>query len=80
MQHLGTQDKATQVAALRQCFDDELRWFIREGIILTHVYDDVWDIIKSVQTYIRRQRNPISQAPTHAQRVLHGCTSRAKLG
>ena len=58
-QHLTLQDKTTRVSALRQCFDEDLRRFIREGIIPVAQTDDVEDIMKTVKAYIRRQRNPL---------------------
>jgi len=59
-QHLNLQSKNTRVSALRQAFDEDIRRFLREGIITTSSADpDSDDIIQAVAEYIRRQRNPL---------------------
>ena len=58
-QHLTSQPQLTQVSALRQAFDEDLRRFLREGIIPIPANANVAQIISAVKLYIRRQRNPI---------------------
>ena len=58
-QHLEAQDLATQRAALRQTLDEDLRRFIREGIIAVTDRDDTQVVIDALRGYIRRQRNPL---------------------
>lgn len=58
-QQLASQSRETRVSALRQAFDEDLKRFIREGVILTKDTDDVAAIIAAVKKYIRRQRNPL---------------------
>ena len=50
---------ATQRAALRQALDEDLRRFIREGIIAVTDRDDTQVVIDALRGYIRRQRNPL---------------------
>ena len=58
-QHLEAQDLATRRAALRQALDEDLRRFIREGIIAVGDQDDTSLVIDALRSYIRRQRNPL---------------------
>ena len=58
-QHLEAQDLATQRAALWQALDEDLRRFIREGIIAVTNRDDTQVVIDALRGYIRRQRNPL---------------------
>ena len=58
-QHLSEQNRETRVAAVRQCFDEDLRRFLREGTIVLPRNPDSWDIIAAVQAFLRRQRNPL---------------------
>ena len=58
-QHLSTQSRETRVSAVRQAFDEEIRRFLREGIICIPTSADVPAIITAVKAYIRRQRNPL---------------------
>ena len=52
-------DTATQIAALKSCFDEELRRYIRENIIDVGKNPDVLQLINAVELYIRGQRNPL---------------------
>ena len=58
-QQLSSQPRETRVSALRQSLDEDLRRFIREGIIALTPNPDISDIITAVQKYLRRQRNPL---------------------
>ena len=58
-QHLNQQDLATRRSALRQALDEDLRRFIREGIISVTDQDDTPAVISELRRYIRRQRNPL---------------------
>ena len=49
-QHLSLQDRETRVAALRQCLDEDLRRFIRQGTIAIPDHPDVQDIIDGVKS------------------------------
>ena len=57
-QQLSSQPRETRVSALRQSLDEDLRRFIREGIIALTPNPDISDIITAAQKYLRRQRNP----------------------
>ncbi|XP_065182282.1 uncharacterized protein LOC135812991 [Sycon ciliatum] len=72
-QHLDSQDNATRVATVRQCLDEDLRRFLREGTIpLADNHDDD-DLIKAVQAYIRGQRNPLlDRIAFYARQQQHG--------
>ena len=58
-QQLSSQPRETRVSALRQSLDEDLRRFIREGIIALTPHPNISDIITAVQKYLRRQRNPL---------------------
>ncbi|XP_065190961.1 uncharacterized protein K02A2.6-like [Sycon ciliatum] len=58
-QHLSAQSRETRVSSLRQALDEELRRFLREGIIVTSPNPDADDVISAVKEYLRRQRNPL---------------------
>ena len=60
-QHLNQQDLATRRSALRdrQALDEDLRRFIREGIISVTDQDDTPAVISELRRHIRRQRNPL---------------------
>ena len=47
------------MAAFRQTLDDDLRRFIREGVIAIADSADVDVAIEAIREYIRRQRNPL---------------------
>ena len=58
-QRLDSHDKATRFAAIRQTLDEDLRRFVREGIITMPSDPDADDVIVGVKSFIRRQRNPL---------------------
>ena len=58
-QHLNQQDLATRRSALRQALDEDLRRFIREGIISVTDQDDTAAVISELRRYILRQRNAL---------------------
>ncbi|XP_065190755.1 uncharacterized protein LOC135821686 [Sycon ciliatum] len=58
-QQLASHGLNTRVSALRQAFDEDLRRFLREGIIPIGANDDVHVIIAAVKKYLRRLRNPL---------------------
>ena len=58
-QRLSSLGRDTRVSAVRQVFDEDIRGFLREGIIPIKITDDSTDIIAAVKLYIRRQRNPL---------------------
>eukprot|EP00117_Sycon_ciliatum_P005280 scpid93830/ scgid9294/ len=58
-QHMQDQDKDICAAALRQCLDDDLKRYIREGVISFPSATDVCEIIAALHHYIRSQRNPL---------------------
>ena len=58
-QRLSSLGRDTRVSAVRQAFDEDIRRFLREGIIPIKSTDDSTDIIAAVKLYIRRQRNPL---------------------
>ena len=58
-QHLHLQDRATRVSAVRQSFDEDIRRYLREGVIVVPSSADVPEIIAEIKKYIRRQRNPL---------------------
>eukprot|EP00117_Sycon_ciliatum_P031337 scpid17782/ scgid3606/ Retrotransposable element Tf2 155 kDa protein type 1 len=68
-QHLASQAREARVATLRQCFDEELRRFIREDIICIPASADVDLMLERIQAYIRRQRNPLLDRIEFYQRV-----------
>ena len=72
-QHLDSQDNATREATVRQCLDEDLRRFLREGTIpLADNHDDD-DLIKAIQAYIRGQRNPLLDwIAFYARQQQHG--------
>ena len=58
-QQVGSQTPETQVAALRQCIDDDLRRFIRQGIIDIKPNADMAETITAIDSFFRKQRNPL---------------------
>ena len=58
-QHLAAQDRETRVSAIRQAFDEDIRRYIRQGIITIPANADVPEIIAAVKLYVRRQRNSL---------------------
>ncbi|XP_065195262.1 uncharacterized protein K02A2.6-like [Sycon ciliatum] len=58
-QKLSVQDRLTRVSALRQALDEDIKRYLREGIIAVATNADASDIICAVKKYIRRQRNPL---------------------
>ena len=58
-QHLANQDRKTRVSAVRQSFDEDIRQYIRQGIIGVPTNAEVHDVIASVKAYVRRQRNSL---------------------
>ena len=58
-QYLSLQDRLTRVAVLRQCFDEDLRRFLRQQTIPMADSDDDCDIIAHVEEFIRKQRNTL---------------------
>ncbi|XP_065190896.1 uncharacterized protein K02A2.6-like [Sycon ciliatum] len=58
-QCLASHDRHTRMSAFRQALDEDLRRFIREGIIAFPEDADIADAIPVLQQYIRRQRNPL---------------------
>ena len=58
-QRLDSHDKATRFAAIRQTLDEDLRRFVREGIITMPSDPDANDVIDGGKSFIRRQRNPL---------------------
>ena len=58
-QQLATQSQETRVSAVRLSMDEEIRRFLREGIIKVSGHADVPEIISAVKTFIRGQRNPL---------------------
>ena len=60
-QHLGSQDRETRMAALRQSLDEEL-WrypYIRQDIICISEEEDDDAIIGAIEAFVRRRRNPL---------------------
>ena len=57
-QHLTAQSKETRVSAIRQCLDEDLRRFIREGTIVIVTNPVACDVLEAVKQFLRRQRNP----------------------
>ena len=51
-QHLANQDRETRVSAVRQSFDEDIRRYIRQGIIGVPTNADVPDVIASVKAYV----------------------------
>ena len=58
-QQLPGQGKDTVVAALRQCLDEDLKRYIRQGVIEVRDDADANGIIACLERYIRQQRNPL---------------------
>ena len=58
-QRLDSHNKATRSAAIRQALDEDLRRFVREGIITMPSDPDADDAIVGLKSFIRRQRNPL---------------------
>ena len=56
---MDSDDKAIQFAAIRQTLDEDLRRFVREGIITMPSDPDADNVIVGVKSFIRRQRNPL---------------------
>ena len=58
-QKLASQDTQTQVSAVRQALNEDLRRYLREGVIPVALNADVTAVIAAIKKYIRRQRNPL---------------------
>eukprot|EP00117_Sycon_ciliatum_P020010 scpid17310/ scgid17953/ len=58
-QLLASQPRETRMAAFRQALDEDLRRFVREGIIPIPDSHDVLDAMDELKKFIRRQRNPL---------------------
>ena len=58
-QQLAAQSHETRVSAVRLSFDEEIRRYLREGIIKVSPNADVPEFIKAVKMFIRGQRNPL---------------------
>jgi len=58
-QHLIEHDRPTRVAAIRQALDEDLRRYIREGVITLATDADSKDYVTALRHFIRRQRNPL---------------------
>ena len=58
-QLLSTQPLLTRMSAFRQTLDEDLRRFIREGIISIPDTSDVQEAKDELRKFIRRQRNPL---------------------
>ena len=58
-QILATQPLLTRMSAFRQTLDEDLRRFIREGIISIPDTSDVEEAKDELRKFIRRQRNPL---------------------
>ena len=56
-QKLDLQDDGSKVATLRQCLDDDLKRFIRQGVISIGIHPNIEDYVQSLEAYIRKQRN-----------------------
>ena len=70
-QKLSCQDKQTRVSTIRQCLDEDLRRFLREDTISVPADPDAPNIIDTVRTYIRRQRNPLLDRISFHNRQQH---------
>ena len=71
-QHLANQDRETRVSAVHQSFDEDIRRYVRQGIIGVPTNADVPDVIASVKAYVRCQRNSFSWIESTA---TTGCSS-----
>ena len=58
-QKLNSLDKETKVAAMRQCLDEDLKRYLRQGIIQTPTNPDDDDYLLALEKYARKQRNPL---------------------
>ena len=58
-QHFDRQDKQTRTAALRQSLDEDLRRYVRQGIVEVGDNHDIDQIMSSLEKFICRQRNPL---------------------
>ena len=56
---LSTQPLLTRMSAFRQTLDEDLRRFIREGIVSIPDTSDVQEAKDELRKFIRRQRNPL---------------------
>ena len=56
---LAAQSHETRVSAVRLSFDEEIRRYLREGIIKVSPNADVPEFIKAVKMFIRGQRNSL---------------------
>ena len=56
---LAAQSHETRVSAVRLSCDEEIRRYLREGIIKVPPNADVPEFIKAVKMFIRGQRNPL---------------------
>ena len=70
-QGLAKHDKGTRFAAIRQTLDEEMKRFIREGIIPLSPDPDTEEVITAVRTFVRRQRNPLLDRLDFFQRQQH---------
>ena len=51
-QHLHLQDRATRVSAVRQAFDEDIRRYLREVVIVVQQSADVPEINAEIKKYI----------------------------
>ena len=58
-QHLASQDRETRLSALRSTLDEDIRRFIRQGVISLPPNPDVPDVLVALKAWLRRQRNPL---------------------
>ncbi|XP_065182546.1 uncharacterized protein K02A2.6-like [Sycon ciliatum] len=58
-QLLSAQPRETRMAAFRQALDEDLRRFVREGVIVVPNTHDVPEAMVELRKFIRRQRNPL---------------------
>jgi len=58
-QRLSSMSRETRVSAVRQAFNEDIKRFMREGVIAVKDTDDAPEIVAAVKAYIRRQRNPL---------------------
>ena len=56
---MATHDKETRVATLRQYLDEDIKRYLKQGIIPTENHHDTDEIINSIEKYIRQQRNTL---------------------
>ena len=51
-QHLHLQDRATRVSTVRQAFDEDIRPYLREDVIVVPPSADIPEIIAEIKKYI----------------------------